>query len=98
MLPKRKLGSTDLSLSSLALGTVKFGRNTDVKYPENFELPDIKTCTNLVDQAYDLGFNIIDTAPAYGLSEQRLGEILKTRASQDWLICTKAGEIIVQIC
>ena len=92
MLPKRKLGSTGLSLSSLALGTVKFGRNTDVKYPENFELPDIKTCENLVDQAYDLGFNTLDTAPAYGLSEQRIGEILKTRASQDWLICTKAGE------
>ena len=92
MLSKRALGSTGLNISALTLGTVKFGRNTAVKYPEKFELPDLKTCGYLLDLAYDLGFNIIDTAPAYGLSEQRLGEVLKKRKHQDWLICTKAGE------
>ncbi len=92
MLPKRQLGNTDIFLSTLALGTVKFGRNTGVKYPTQFDIPDLKTCANLIDQAHDLGFNILDTAPAYGLSEQRLGDVLKTRNSQDWLVCTKAGE------
>ena len=92
MLPKKLLGSTGINISSLTLGTVKFGRNTNVKYPKKFDLPDIKTCGYLLDLAYDLGFNIIDTAPAYGLSEQIIGELLKTRKHQDWVICTKGGE------
>ena len=92
MLPKKLLGSTGINISSLTLGTVKFGRNTNVKYPKKFDLPDIKTCGYLLDLAYDLGFNIIDTAPAYGLSEQIIGELLKTRKHQGWVICTKGGE------
>ena len=36
---RRPLGQTDLLLSPIGLGTVKIGRNTDVKYPEGFELP-----------------------------------------------------------
>lgn len=92
MLPKKLLGSTGINISSLTLGTVKFGRNTNVKYPKKFDLPDMKTCGYLLDLAYDLGFNIIDTAPAYGLSEQIIGELLKTRKHQDWVVCTKGGE------
>jgi len=92
MLQKKTLGSTGLNISNLTLGTVKFGRNTAVKYPKPFDLPDIKTCENLLDLAYDLGFNIIDTAPAYGISEEILGKLLKTRKHQNWIISTKAGE------
>jgi aryl-alcohol dehydrogenase-like predicted oxidoreductase len=33
---------------------------------------------------------LLDTAPAYGSSEQRLGRLLTDR--QDWVICTKVGE------
>ena len=40
--------------------------------------------------AKELGINLIDTAPAYGSSEQRLGRLLRDR--EDWVICTKVGE------
>ena len=89
----RQLGNTGLKVSPIALGSVKFGRNSAVKYPQAFEIPTIDHCASLVDLAYDQGINLLDTAAAYGISEQRLGQILATRKHQNWLICSKAGEI-----
>lgn len=88
---KRALGSTGIDVSVLGLGTVKIGRNQQVKYPSGFELPDDKTVVELFELARSLGINFIDTAPAYGTSEQRLGELLPDR--DDWVIVTKVGEI-----
>lgn len=87
----RALGETGLQVSPLALGTVKLGRNTDVKYPTRFELPDDQTVLELLDSAAACGINLIDTAPAYGASEQRLGRLLP-RDRQRWVLCTKTGE------
>lgn len=87
----RRLGSTDLQLSPLGLGTVKIGRNQGVKYPTGFELPDDNAVRHLLAQAHDAGINVLDTAPAYGSSEQRLGPLLKGQRQQ-WLICSKVGE------
>lgn len=86
----RALGSTGLSVSALGLGTVKFGRNTGVKYPTAFDLPDDSTIRNLLAQARELGINLLDTAPAYGSSEARLGQLLDNR--HDWVLATKVGE------
>jgi len=88
---KRPLGSTGLDVSVLGLGTVKIGRNEQVKYPEGFEIPDDNAVRELFELAQSLGINFIDTAPAYGSSEQRLGELLPNR--HDWVIVTKTGEI-----
>ena len=46
--------------------------------------------SSLLDLARDLGINLVDTAPAYGNSESRLGALLNDR--HHWVICTKAGE------
>ncbi len=89
-LEKRKLGQSDLEISCLGLGTVKIGRNQEVKYPSRFSLPTDKEVTTLFDQARELGINFLDTAPAYGSSEQRLGRLLKNR--DEWIICSKVGE------
>lgn len=89
-LAKRKLGKTGLEVSCLGLGTVKIGRNQDVKYPKSFSLPSDDEVSALIARAKELGINFIDTAPAYGSSEQRLGRLLKER--QDWIICSKVGE------
>ncbi len=87
----RPLGQTGLLVSPLGLGTVKFGRNQDVKYPNAFDLPSMPQLADLLAQAKTLGFNLLDTAPAYGLAEARLGELLHGQR-QDWVIATKAGE------
>lgn len=88
---RRRFGSTDLYLSPLGLGTVKLGRNTGLKYPQSFQIPDDTTAATLLDRARALGINLIDTAPAYGSSEERLGKLLQGQRS-DWIICTKVGE------
>ncbi len=84
------LGSTGMKVSPLGLGSVKFGRNQGVKYPHAFALPSDKEVRYLLDLAWDLGINLLDTAPAYGSSEERLGQLLDRR--RDWIIVTKVGE------
>lgn len=70
---------------------MKFGRNQQVHYPAAFSLPEDKEILNLLAIAQDLGINLLDTAPAYGSSEERLGPLLKNHRS-DWVIATKVGE------
>lgn len=91
MLPLRPLGDTGLRISPMTLGTVKIGRDQQVKYPRPFTIPDDKAVKNLFELAGSLGVNCLDTAPAYGISEQRIGEVLG-KATKNWLICTKTGE------
>src|SRR5690606_3468879 len=90
-LPRRPLGQTGMAVSVLGLGTVKLGRDQGVKYPASFTIPDDRAARNLLAQARDLGINLLDTAPAYGTSEARLGVLLADQRN-DWLICTKVGE------
>ncbi len=87
----KPLGSTGLSVSPLGLGTVKFGRNQGVKYPHPFALPSDQEALALLELAWDLGINLLDTAPAYGESEERLGRLLRL-CRRDWVIVTKVGE------
>lgn len=91
MLPKRALGNTGIDVSALGLGTVKFGRNQGVKYPQGFELPSDAQASALLSHAQTLGINLIDTAPAYGSSEERLGQLLAGQRDQ-WVLCSKVGE------
>jgi aryl-alcohol dehydrogenase-like predicted oxidoreductase len=78
-------------VSPLGLGTVKFGRNQSVKYPTAFDLPSDDAILSLLDLAREEGINLIDTAPAYGSSEERLGQLLGSRRDE-WVIVSKAGE------
>lgn len=93
-LPQRPLGNTGMMVSMLGLGSVKLGRNVGVKYPSAFTIPDDKAATSIISLARELGVNLIDTAPAYGNSEERLGKLLKGQR-QEWIICGKAGEEFV---
>ena len=86
----REIAQTGIKVSPLGLGTVKFGRNQGMKYPQAFDLPDDKQVRELLALSHDLGINLLDTAPAYGLSEQRLGQLISNR--HDWVIETKVGE------
>lgn len=94
----RPLGASGLLVSPIGLGTVKIGRNRAVKYPggEGYELPSDQQVTNLFSTAADLGVNLIDTAPAYGLSEERIGAVMAANGwlggRDRWVVCTKAGE------
>lgn len=86
----KPIADTGLVVSQLGLGTVKFGRNQAVKYPQEFEIPDDRHVMTLLSQAQDAGINLLDTAPAYGTAQQRLGRIVGRDDS--WVICSKVGE------
>jgi len=86
----RNLGATGIQVSPLGLGTVKIGRDQQVKYPTGFKIPDDKAVIELFELAQELGINTLDTAPSYGNSEERLGRLLPHR--EEWVIVGKVGE------
>lgn len=92
-LEQRPFGATGKKVSVLGLGTVKFGRNQGVKYPEGegFALPTDTEISSLLDVCIDHGVNLLDTAPAYGAAEERLGSIMGIRREK-FFIVTKTGE------
>src|SRR5205814_2366743 len=85
------LNDTGITVSAAGLGTVKFGRNQKINYPASFALPSDQEILALLSTAKECGINLLDTAPAYGISEERLGKLLK-KQRHDWVICSKAGE------
>ena len=88
---RRPLGNTGIEVSPLGLGTVKFGRNTGGDYPRPYELPSDGRIAEVLATARREGINLLDTAPAYGTSEARIGEAIEGHR-EDWILCTKAGE------
>lgn len=91
VLQKRLIGKTGIEVSKIGLGTVKFGRNQGVKYPAAFNLPSDDEIKNLLALAAEQGINLLDTAPAYGSSEERIGKLLQGNR-HDWILSTKVGE------
>lgn len=78
-------------LSRLGFGSFKIGRNEGIKYPSGYTLPTDAEVSMLLNGILDLGCNLIDTAPAYGLSEERIGRAISHRR-EDFLLSTKVGE------
>lgn len=80
MLEKRPYGNTGLMVSALGLGAGQLG---DARLSE-------ADANALLSAALDAGINLIDTAPSYGLSEQRIGRHLASRRNQT-VLSTKLG-------
>lgn len=87
----RPLGKTSLAVSPLGFGAFKIGRNEGIKYPSAYDLPDDKAVARLLNGVLDAGINLIDTAPAYGLSEERIGRAISHRRNE-FVLSTKVGE------
>jgi aryl-alcohol dehydrogenase-like predicted oxidoreductase len=71
------LGSTDLNVSSLGIGTGTFSREIDAE--ASYEI---------MDYAVERGFNLIDTAEAYsdGGAEKVVGDWIKNRRMRDQIV------------
>ncbi|MBP7573099.1 MAG: aldo/keto reductase [Rhodoferax sp.] len=77
----RHLGNSNLQVSTLCLGTMMFGDQTDRD-----------EAARIVVDARAQGVNYIDTADVYtkGASETMVGELLKGQR-HDWVLATKLG-------
>lgn len=85
----RMLGSSELKVSAVCLGTMTFGQQNSAD----------EACAQL-DRALDAGVNFIDTAEmyavppraeTYGASETMVGDWLKTRARDQIVLATKVA-------
>ncbi len=84
----RRLGYTDLHLSTVGLGTWAIGGPWDFGWGSQDDADSIST----IHRALDLGINWIDTAPAYGLghSETIVGRAIHGRRD-GVIVATKCG-------
>lgn len=80
----RRLGSSNLRVSPLCLGTMMFGEQT----------PDDEAA-RIVASARDHGLNFIDTADVYneGRSEEVVGKLLQGQR-HDWVLASKIGNVV----
>jgi len=88
----KEVANSGVKVSQIGFGTVKIGRDKGVKYPTQFTIPNDQQVLSLLAVCRELGINLLDTAPAYGNSEQRLGKLLNAGERHNWVISTKAGE------
>jgi aryl-alcohol dehydrogenase-like predicted oxidoreductase len=81
----RRLGSTNLTVSVIGVGTWQFGG----EWGKDFEQAEVDA---MFDQARDLGINLVDTAECYGdhTSESLVGAAIR-RDRGDWVVATKFG-------
>ena len=90
-LHRRSAPRLPTSVTAVGWGAFKIGRNEGIKYPTPYALPSEEAATRLIHAVVDMGIGVIDTAPAYGLSEARLGAALAARRDRVFL-SSKAGE------
>jgi aryl-alcohol dehydrogenase-like predicted oxidoreductase len=84
----RSLGRSDLSVSSIGMGCVTFGREVD---PQSSLL--------IMDHAFEQGITLFDTAEAYaqGASERVVGQWMKSRRLRDKVVlATKVSGQLTQ--
>ncbi len=81
----RVLGSTNLEVSVVGVGTWQFGG----EWAKTFEQWEVDA---MFDAARELGINLIDTAECYGdhLSERLVGAAIE-RDREKWIVATKFG-------
>jgi aryl-alcohol dehydrogenase-like predicted oxidoreductase len=82
----RILGSTNLQVSVVGLGTWQFGG----EWGHTFSQAEADA---ILDQAAALGINLLDTAECYGdhLSERLIGDYLSRHDRSRWIVATKFG-------
>jgi D-threo-aldose 1-dehydrogenase len=88
VIEKRPLGRSGLSVSELGLGGAAIG---------NLYSPvDDASSRQTLDAAWGAGLRLFDTAPYYGfgLSERRLGDALRERPRDAYVLSTKVGRIL----
>ncbi|MBA3662459.1 MAG: aldo/keto reductase [Gammaproteobacteria bacterium] len=89
-LNKRFVPKLGQSVNFLGLGTVELGRDWGIAGTESLH-PSEEIAQAVLEAAIDRGFDIIDTASSYQLSEERIGRYIP-RNEHNYLLITKPGE------
>ncbi len=85
---KRHFGATGLEVTDMGFGAAPIG---------NFLRPiSEEESTAMINRAWDAGMRYFDTAPYYGhgLSEARLGQNLRWRPRNEYVLSSKVGRVL----
>jgi D-threo-aldose 1-dehydrogenase len=87
-LATRKLGKSELDVSVLGFGGVPIG--------DFWAKMSDETAIATVQRAAESGLSLFDTSPLYGhgLSEHRIGQVLRQRERSSFVLSTKVGRIL----
>jgi aryl-alcohol dehydrogenase-like predicted oxidoreductase len=93
-LPTRQLGRTGLDVTMLGYGALELsgrpsGRPGEVRDRDITEA----NAEAVLNAVLDAGINYIDTAPDYGVSEERIGKYIAHRRSE-YFLCSKCGCVV----
>ncbi|MFE7617617.1 aldo/keto reductase [Streptomyces sp. NPDC057496] len=85
---RNRLGNSAVEITELSFGAAAIGNL--------FTAVDPERAAAVVDAAWDEGVRYFDTAPHYGLglSERRLGEALRDRPRDAFVLSTKVGRVL----
>ncbi|ROQ77719.1 D-threo-aldose 1-dehydrogenase [Streptomyces sp. CEV 2-1] len=85
---RNRLGNSAVEVTELSFGAAAIGNLFSAVEPER--------AAAAVDAAWDEGIRYFDTAPHYGLglSERRLGEALRARPRDSYVLSTKVGRVL----
>ncbi len=89
VIEKRPIGQTGLEISRIGFGGAPIG---DLK-----RAPSDATTRKLLGSVWDAGIRYFDTAPFYGsgLSERRIGDFLRSKPRDEYVLSTKVGRLLV---
>ena len=85
---RHKIGKTSMPATLLGLGTAPLGNMFTVITED-----EVHDCLERVWQG---GIRFFDTAPfyGYGLAERRLGDFLRTKPRNEYILCNKIGRLL----
>jgi D-threo-aldose 1-dehydrogenase len=85
---RRRLGKSAVEVTLMGFGGAPLGNL--------FNPVAADAARQAIDGAYDRGLRYFDTAPLYGhgLSERRLGEALRSRPRESFVLSTKVGRVL----
>ncbi|MEN8230096.1 MAG: aldo/keto reductase [Bacteroidota bacterium] len=89
---KRTLGKTGIRVSEIAFGGVEIGLPYGIGIRSEADMLSREDSVRLLNEAIDTGINLFDTAPAYGSSEQIMGEAFRGKRERV-VISTKCGPL-----
>jgi len=89
VIERRPIGDTGLSLTRIGFGGAPIG---DIR-----RAPSELETHRLLDTAWQAGIRYFDVAPMYGagLAERRMGDFLRDRPRDDYVLSTKVGRLLV---
>ncbi len=88
---KRRLGRTNLKVTFIGFGALEIGRDWGIGLLGDQARPDEESAGRMLNFVLDQGINLIDTARAYHLSEERIGKSIAHRR-KEFVLASKCGE------